>query len=73
MIDFRRSVASSEIGDAIRDAWESAERVRDSLLAAAARQIELSRAAYGAASELCPLLLSKAGTDPHAGCPRSRF
>jgi hypothetical protein len=56
MIDFRRPVASSEIEDAIRSAWESAERVRESLLEAAARQIELSRAAYRAANELYPLV-----------------
>jgi colanic acid/amylovoran biosynthesis protein len=56
MIDFRRPVASSEIEDAIRSAWESAEGVRESLLEAAARQIELSRATYRAACDLCPLL-----------------
>jgi colanic acid/amylovoran biosynthesis protein len=55
-IDFRRPVASSGIEDAIRGAWESAEQIRDSLLEAAARQIELSRAAYRAARELYPLV-----------------
>jgi colanic acid/amylovoran biosynthesis protein len=54
-IDFRRPVSSGEIEDAIRGAWESAEHVRDSLLEAAVRQIELSRAAYRTAKKLCPL------------------
>jgi len=51
-IDFRRPVTSGEIEDAIRNAWESAEEVRPSLLEAAARQIELSRAAYRAVKGL---------------------
>jgi colanic acid/amylovoran biosynthesis protein len=56
MIDLRRPVASGEIEDAIRGAWESAEEVRGSLLEAAACQIELSRAAYQAVRELYPLV-----------------
>lgn len=55
MIDFRRPVASSDIEDAIRGAWESAEAVRESLLEAADRQIELSHAAYRAVKKLYPL------------------
>jgi colanic acid/amylovoran biosynthesis protein len=51
-IDLRRPVTPGEIEDAILGAWESAERVRGSLLEAAARQIELSRAAYRAARAL---------------------
>jgi colanic acid/amylovoran biosynthesis protein len=54
-IDFRRPVSPGEIEDAICGAWESADRVRDSLLEAAARQIELSWAAYRAVKELYPL------------------
>ena len=37
---------SQKLEDAIEDAWSSAEGVRPSLLAAAVRQIEASRAAY---------------------------
>lgn len=55
MIDFRRPVASGEIQDAICGAWESADWVREPLLAAAVRQVELGRAAYQAARALCPL------------------
>lgn len=55
MIDFRRSVTPGEIQDAICSTWESAERVREQLLGAAARQVELGRAAYQAARGLCPL------------------
>jgi colanic acid/amylovoran biosynthesis protein len=54
-IDFRRPVTSGEIEDVIRNAWESAEEVRDSLLEAAARQIELGRSAYRTVRELYPL------------------
>jgi colanic acid/amylovoran biosynthesis protein len=55
ILDFRQPVTSDEIQDAIRAAWESAEQVREPLLVAAARQIELSRAAYQTARELIPL------------------
>ena len=54
-IDFMRPVASGEIEDAIRSAWESAEVVRGSLLEAAARQIELGHAAYRTVRALYPL------------------
>jgi polysaccharide pyruvyl transferase WcaK-like protein len=59
IIDFRRPVTSGEIQDTICGAWESADKIRDSLLDAAARQIELGRAAYRAAHMLCPLLSSE--------------
>jgi len=55
ILDFRRLVKPVEIQDAIHGAWKSAEQVRESLLSVAARQIELSRAAYQAARRLCPL------------------
>lgn len=54
-IDLKRPVNTGEIEDAICCAWESAEQVRESLLAAAARQIELGHAAYRAVHELYPL------------------
>jgi colanic acid/amylovoran biosynthesis protein len=54
-LDFRRLVTSGEIEEAICDAWESAEQVRDSLLEAAVRQIELGRSAYQTVRELYPL------------------
>jgi colanic acid/amylovoran biosynthesis protein len=56
ILDFRRPVPSSEIQEAICAAWESAELVRDSLIEAAASQIELGRRAYRAAHGLCPLV-----------------
>jgi colanic acid/amylovoran biosynthesis protein len=52
ILDFRRLVTPAEIQNAICGAWESAEQVRPPLLEAAARQVELSRAAYQAAREL---------------------
>jgi hypothetical protein len=47
--------ASAEIEDAIHEAWESAERVRESLIEAAVRQVELGRALYQAAHALISL------------------
>ncbi len=55
VIDFRQPGSSGEILDAILSAWESAEELREPLLEAAARQVELGRAAYRAARSLCPL------------------
>jgi colanic acid/amylovoran biosynthesis protein len=55
LLDFRQSVASSEIQDAICRAWESAEQMREPLLRAAAYQVELSRATYKTANSLLPL------------------
>jgi len=55
ILDFRRSNAPGELQDAVRDAWESADRVRGSLLTAAARQLELSRALYETARCRIPL------------------
>jgi polysaccharide pyruvyl transferase WcaK-like protein len=52
ILDFRQPVTSREIQDAIREAWESAGQMRESLLRAAAYQVELSRAAYKAAYSL---------------------
>jgi colanic acid/amylovoran biosynthesis protein len=55
MIDFRRPVTSDEIQDAILTAWESAQELREPLFAAAARQVELGRAACQSARGLFPL------------------
>jgi colanic acid/amylovoran biosynthesis protein len=55
VIDFRRPLATGQIQDAIFEAWESAATVRDSLFAAAAGQVELSRAAYENLRALRPL------------------
>jgi colanic acid/amylovoran biosynthesis protein len=49
LLDLRKPVSSGEIQDAILGAWESAAKMRDSLLAAAAQQVELSREAYRSA------------------------
>ena len=46
MIDFRQPVTPCEIQETICNAWKSAEEVRESLLRAAALQVELGRAAY---------------------------
>jgi colanic acid/amylovoran biosynthesis protein len=54
-IDLRLPITSEEIQSAVLSAWESAETVRDSLLDATVRQIELSRAAYRAVHSLFPL------------------
>jgi colanic acid/amylovoran biosynthesis protein len=55
ILDFRQPVTPGEIQDAVRSAWASAEQIRELLLKTAARQVELGRAAYQAARELCPL------------------
>lgn len=55
VLDFRQSISESQIEEAICGAWESAKRNREALLAEAVRQIDLSRAAYRAAHQLCPL------------------
>ena len=55
IIDFRQPTTSSEIEDAIHKAWDAAERVRDSLLEAAARQVEFGRALYQAVHARFPL------------------
>lgn len=55
ILDFRQPVTPGEIQDAVRSAWASAEQIRELLLKTADRQVELGRAAYQAARELCPL------------------
>ena len=55
LIDLKLPSASAEIEDAIHEAWESAERVRESLIEAAVRQVELGRALYQAAHALISL------------------
>jgi polysaccharide pyruvyl transferase WcaK-like protein len=55
VLDFRRPLTSDEIREAICGAWKSAEQVRESLLEAAAVQVQLSRAAYQLAHKLFPL------------------
>jgi len=54
-IDLRRPTACNQIEEQICHSWESAEQIREPLLRAAARQIELGHAAYKAAHELIPL------------------
>lgn len=54
LLDLRQPVTPKEIEDAILAALESAERIRESLFTAAARQVELGRNAYQVARELCP-------------------
>jgi len=54
IIDLRLPVTSDDIQSVIYRAWEYSERVRDSLLEAAAQQIELSSATYRAAHSLFP-------------------
>ena len=55
LIDFRGEISARRMEEEILGAWESAPRLREQLLEAAARQIELARAAYLAVHELCPL------------------
>ncbi len=55
LIDFRGQVSARQIEEEILGAWERAPRLREQLLEAAARQIELGRAAYRAARKVCPL------------------
>lgn len=55
LVDLRQPVSPQEIESTIIAAIESAERVRESLFAAAARQVDLGRHAYEVARELCPL------------------
>lgn len=55
ILDLRMPLTSKEIENAILAVIDSAETTRESLLAAAARQVELSRHAYQIARELCPL------------------
>ena len=55
ILDFRQHVTSDEIQAAICNAWDSAEPLREPLLAAAARQVKLGSAAYQAARNLFPL------------------
>lgn len=52
LLDLRTPLSAEEIRDAIRDALDSADKVRDSLLAAAAKQVELSREAYRSACQM---------------------
>jgi len=54
-LDFRTPLSARKIQDAILAAMESADEVRESLLAAASRQVKLSREAYRYAQTLCPL------------------
>jgi colanic acid/amylovoran biosynthesis protein len=49
ILDFRRPITPEEIRNAVSEAWNSADQSRESLLVAAACQVELSRAAYRAA------------------------
>ncbi len=55
LLDLRRPLTPEEIENTILDALESAEATRESLLAEAARQVELCRQAYRIARKLCPL------------------
>jgi colanic acid/amylovoran biosynthesis protein len=55
LIDLRQPITSGNIEDAIHMAWESAESVRDSLIEAASRQVELGRALYQTAHAQFPL------------------
>jgi len=54
ILDFRRSITAIEIQNAIQQAWESAAQVRESLLRAAAHQIDCGHAAYKKVRELFP-------------------
>jgi colanic acid/amylovoran biosynthesis protein len=54
ILDLRRPVTSGDIQHAIHDAWKSADTIRGPLLTSAARQVELSRAAYQSARSLFP-------------------
>ncbi|MGH9559873.1 MAG: hypothetical protein ACRD3S_00330, partial [Terracidiphilus sp.] len=55
VLDLRTPLRSEAIRDATLDALESADGMRESLLAAAAEQVALSREAYRTAQILCPL------------------
>jgi polysaccharide pyruvyl transferase WcaK-like protein len=52
VVFFRSSGYQEDLAHAIQRAWGSAEQTRPQLLAAAARQVQLSRAAYRRAFEL---------------------
>ena len=52
VVELDDSVAGSTIEEAIQRAWQSADTVQPQLLAAAAHQIELSRAAYRRLNDL---------------------
>ncbi len=55
LLDLRTPLSSAQIRDTVLAAAHSADHSRDSLLAAAARQVELSRQAYRQAASLYPL------------------
>ena len=55
VLDLRTPLRSEEIRETILDALESAGKMRESLLGAAAEQVALSREAYRTAQSLCPL------------------
>jgi colanic acid/amylovoran biosynthesis protein len=52
LLDLRTPLSSEEIRDNILDAFDSADKVRESLLAAAAKQVELGRDAYRTARRM---------------------
>lgn len=53
VIDLREQITDAELAGAIHNAWESAESVRDPLLASAYVQIQASRAAYQMLPSIC--------------------
>ncbi len=55
LLDLRTPLSSNEIQDTVLRALQSADMVRESLFAAAAKQVELSREAYQTARRICPL------------------